>query len=246
MGKLSIYIPTWNRPHLLDRLLQSIEPQLTDGVNVYVSINKCDATYNLPSWVQSRYTRINVGGDANIIPGPTLVNGEYVWVIGDDEQLKPNAIQATLRAIEEKPGLIIHPDGQFDFRVPLGTTFPNYKAFCEKMISFKKAAIITAHTLISSNTFIREAYDPAIAIQRIDTRYGFHYGMLQNLFDKPVKIADQPTMTYDHQASIFMHDEAAIAEHMAAYPHVIYDIFDWITDRTGVEIPRGAYKRGFV
>jgi hypothetical protein len=245
MGLLSIYIPTWNRQHLLDRLLASIEPQLTDEVDVFVSVNKGPEPYVLPDWIKSRETRINVGGDANIIAGPTLVWGKYVWVIGDDEQLLPGAIDTTLKALKENPGLVIHPDGKFDLGAKPGETFPNYVAFCERVIKANRPTTITAHTLISSNTFLRQSYEPGIAIQKIDSRYGFHYGMLANLFQQPVKIADKPTMIYGKEASIFQHDESAIAEHMAAYPKVMYDLFDWITATTGYPIPYEAWGRGF-
>jgi glycosyltransferase involved in cell wall biosynthesis len=244
MSTLSIYIPTWNRQHLLNRLLKSIEPQLCDEVDVFVSVNH-KPDYDLPDWVSRRQTRINVGGDANIIPGPTLVNGEYVWVMGDDEQLLDGAIKACLYAIKSKPGLIIHPDGVFNLGVPVGAEFENYGEFCKAAMKGNSGRLITAHTLISSNTFMRTAYDPAIAIQKIDTRYGFHYGMLNNLFDKPVAIAPRPTVRYGSEASIFLQPKEVIDEHMAAYPQVIYDIFDWVQERTGVEIPYSCYGRGF-
>jgi glycosyltransferase involved in cell wall biosynthesis len=245
VGKLSIYIPTWNRQHLLDKLLASIEPQLTDDVDVFVSVNKGDTSYSLPEWVQSRETRINVGGDANIIAGPTLVTGEYVWVIGDDDYLLPGAIAEVLKLIERKPGLIIHPDGKFEFGVPYGSWFPNYPAFCDAVISKNRATVLAAHTLISSNTFVRQNYDAGIAIQKIDSRYGFHYGMLANLMTQPVAIPSRPTMGYGKEASIFLHDKSVIAGHMAAYPKVIHDIFDWITATTGYPIPYEAWGRGF-
>lgn len=245
MVTLSIYIPTWNRPHLLDRLLQSIEPQLTPDVEVFVSVNKSPATYHLPKWVKSRATHINIGGDANIITGPTLVNGEYVWVIGDDDHLLPGAINATMRAIEQNPALIIHPDGKFDLGVRNGETFATYTDFCEAVISAGRARTISAHTLISSNTFTRNTYDPVLALQKIDSRYGFHYGMLTNILRSKVVIADQPTMVYGHEASIFQHSKEMIDEHMNAYPQVMYDIYDWITVSTGYPIPYDAWGRGF-
>lgn len=245
VGKLSIYIPTWRRPHLLDRLLQSIEPQLHPELDVFVSINKSDVEYKLPTWVNSRHTRINVGGDANIIAGPSTATGEYVWVIGDDDYLLPNAIKTTLKAIAQHPGLIIHPDGKYSLGVPNGTIFPNYPAFCEAVIKANRPTTISAHTLISSNTFIRDRFDSGLAIQKIDSRYGFQYGMLTNLWQLPVKIADRPTMVYDHDASIFLMSKEAVDEHMAAYPQVMYDLYDWITAITGYPVPHDCWGRGF-
>lgn len=188
---------------------------------------------------------MNIGGDANIITGPTLVHGDYVWVIGDDDMLLPDAINLTLAALDTNPGLIIHGDGIFDMKLPAGTTYPNYTEFTRHVLGEGNIVLLCAHTLISSNTFLRSAYNTNLAIQKIDTRYGFHYGMLDNIFDKPVALLTQPTMKYDHQASIFQTSPEQIAEHMAAYPQVIYDIFDWISQRTGLEIPRAAWGTGF-
>lgn len=245
MQTLGIYIPTWNRPHLLNRLLESIEPQLTPQLQVFVSVNKSEATYTLPKWVQSRHTRINIGGDPNIITGPTMLYTDYAWVIGDDEQMQPNAIALTLDAIQNKPGLIIQPSVNHPLHMPYGQTFSTYGEFCQQIMTRKIGWLIAAHTLISSTVFRRTAYDVALALQKMDSRYGFHYGMLTNLFNEPVHFLPEPTMLYGKEASIFLHDQKTIDEHMAAYPQVIYDIFDWIEANTGVHIPRNMWKHGF-
>lgn len=246
MARLSIYIPTWNRPQYLSRLLASIKPQLTNDVDVYVSINHSTAHYELPDWIQSRTTRINIGGDANIISGPSLVTGDYVWVIGDDDQLLPYAIKTTLAALKSNPGLIIHTDGRMDIGINYGSVYPTYGNFCQTILERGNPQLICAHTLISSNTFRRDVFDTAYALQRIDSRYGFHYGMLTNNLNNPVKLLDKPTMKYDHHASIFQASQTEIDEHMAAYPKVINDIYDWITARTGVHVPHNNNTRGFV
>lgn len=212
---------------------------------MFVSVNHGQETYHLPDWVKYRRTRINVGGDANIIPGPTLVSGEYVWVVGDDEQMEPDAVALTLEAIRDKPGMIIQPSVMHQQMMPWGQTFASYGDFCREIMDAKIGWLIAAQTLISATTFRQSAYDVGLAVQKIDTRYGFHYGMLTNLFDEPVHFLPKPTMLYGNEASIFQHSPEQIAEHMAAYPQVIYDIFDWIEHNTGVHIPRQMFKRGF-
>jgi glycosyltransferase involved in cell wall biosynthesis len=245
MGLLSIYIPTWNRPHLLDRLLASIEPQMCDEVDVFVSVNKSDKPYNIPSWVKHRELRRNIGGDPNICVGPTLVNGTYCWVIGDDEQMLPGAIESTLQACRDGAGLILQPSGKHNIGVALGSTYPTYAAFCDALIGANAGWVIAAHTLISATTFQRDAYDVALALQKMDTMYGFHYGMLANLMFKPVHVLPQPTMLYGREASVFLHSKEIVDEHMSAYPKVIHDIFDWVGAVTGYLIPHDEFKRGF-
>lgn len=246
MPRLSIYIPTWDRPQYLMRLLKSIEPQLTDQVDVFVSINHGTSQYDLPDWVTHRRTAYNIGGDANIISGPTLVTGDYVWVIGDDDQLLPYTIKTTLTALNSNPGLIIHQDGRFDTGLRYGSVYPTYGELCRNLLGRGNPQLICAHTLISSNTFRRDTFDTILALHKIDTRYGFHYGMLNNLFSEPVKLLDKPTMKYDNKASILQHPQHDIELHMAAYPQIIHDIYQWIASRTGVEIPLNPNTRGFV
>lgn len=245
MKTLGIYIPTWNRQNLLDRLLGTIEPQLSPRVEVFVSINKSDAEYHLPDWVRSRHTRINIGADANICPGPTLLNTDYAWVIGDDEQLQPHAIQHTLRAIDSEAGLILHPSVRHTDNMPWGMTFANYGEYVSHIIKSGAGWLIAAQTIISASTFLRTKYDVSLAVQKLDTRYGFHYGMLNNLFNEPVHFLAEPTMLYGSEASVYLEPKEAIDQHMSAYPGVIHDIFDWVSERIGAPIPHELYTHGF-
>lgn len=218
---------------------------MSPRVKVFVSINKSDSHYNLPDWVKYRETRINIGADANICPGPTLLGTDYAWVVGDDEQLEPDAVQRTLDAIDSAPGLILHPSVRHTENMPWGMTFANYGEYISYIIGTGAGWLIAAQTLISASTFVRSKYDVALAVQKLDTRYGFHYGMLNNLFSEPVHFLGQPTMLYGSEASVYMEPKQAIDQHMSAYPKVIHDIFDWVSDRTGIPVPHGLYTHGF-
>jgi glycosyltransferase involved in cell wall biosynthesis len=242
---LSIYIPTWERQELLNNLLASIEPQMTDEVEVFVSVNKSSQPYVLPDWVKYRENLYNVGGDANIAMCQVSTTGRYLWVIGDDEVLTEDAISTTLAAIRTEPGLIFQVPKSDNWRIPMGVTYPNYKAFCEHLLATRKGWIIPAHSLISTNTFPRDAWSADSCLSHFDTRYGFHYGMLQNLFDKPVHVVAKPTVIVGHHPSIFQADSEAIATHMSLYPRIVYDFLDFITEHTGVQIPRAVFNGGF-
>jgi glycosyltransferase involved in cell wall biosynthesis len=108
--KLVVYVPTYNRLESLKTCLSSIAPQIQDGVRVYVSDNaSTDGTAEYLSkldypWLTVYRQPENYGGAYNqacawYIPLET----EYVWVIGDDDYLLPNAFEVLLDAIEKHP-----------------------------------------------------------------------------------------------------------------------------------------------
>ena len=97
--KLTIYIPTFKRAELRD-CLNSICPQLIDGVELIVSDNDPDgsAKYVKDEYPKARYERryFNLGGDVNVLRGLLSGSGEYVWVVGDDDTLLPGAVKSVL------------------------------------------------------------------------------------------------------------------------------------------------------
>ena len=110
MTKLVIYVPTYNRLGSLKTCLSSIAPQIQDGVRVYVSNNaSTDGTTEYLNgldypWLVTYHQPENYGGAYNqalawYIPLET----EYIWVIGDDDYLLPNALENLLGAIEQHP-----------------------------------------------------------------------------------------------------------------------------------------------
>ncbi len=102
--KLSICIPTFNRPDLLNNCLNSIliakkefskfkfEVCISDNSNNFQSKNiinlykkKINLTYNK--------NKKNIGYIKNYIKVVKMAKGEFVWVIGDDEILKPKTFK---------------------------------------------------------------------------------------------------------------------------------------------------------
>ena len=108
---LSICVPTYNRAARLRVMLQAVLPQIAkhaDQVELWVSDNASpDNTSCVIEEARSfgpvSYSRnlSNLGVVANIIKLTTqLARGEFVWVLGDDDLLRPKALARVLSTVE--------------------------------------------------------------------------------------------------------------------------------------------------
>lgn len=112
MLTLTIAIPTYNRNQVLARNVELLVPQLTDRCELLVIDNHSDrpVTEDLGS-VQIRASgkvriicnQSNVGGDANILRCIEHAQGDFVWVLGDDDEPSPDAVMQALQEIDEYP-----------------------------------------------------------------------------------------------------------------------------------------------
>jgi glycosyltransferase involved in cell wall biosynthesis len=100
--QLSVVIPTKDRPTMLAETLSTIAPQLSSGVELVVldgstdsqpvkeMVEKAGGRY---SWQKPR------GFDQAYLDVVDLARGEYVWLFGDDDLMKPRAIEEALKAL---------------------------------------------------------------------------------------------------------------------------------------------------
>jgi len=116
--KLSICIPTYNRAAYLAQCLESVIQALfgyEDVVEIIVSDNcSTDNTEKILADLQAKNTLLkvwrnneNVGGDRNILLAGMRGRGEYVWILGDDDKIRPEAVKEVLKRINVKPDLVI-------------------------------------------------------------------------------------------------------------------------------------------
>jgi glycosyltransferase involved in cell wall biosynthesis len=114
---LTIAIPTYNRNAILARTVEALRLQVTPRCRLVIvdnssdlpvaeslgalaeSVNGCD--------VQVVRNRTNVGANANILRCFELCETEWLWVLGDDDTVQPDAIQTIFRHIDA------HPDATF-------------------------------------------------------------------------------------------------------------------------------------
>lgn len=159
MEKLIITIPTYNRPFFIQRQVRDVLPQLREGVSLVVydncSIPSVESLFTEEEKKQFKIERntINIGGGANL--GRCLsenVEG-WVWLLGDDDKIRPDAVDVILSIITEHPdSCYINTGNKKTVEVDSFDSFINYfrmrgalgKAF------FQSACVFNMHLLKDS------------------------------------------------------------------------------------------------
>ena len=109
--KLSICIPTYNRAALLRETLENVIAQATNEVEIVVSDNASpDNTEEIVRGFQKRFPRLtyfrqseNRGADRNYLNAVACAQGEYCWLLGDDDLLEDGAIACLLEKYLSRP-----------------------------------------------------------------------------------------------------------------------------------------------
>lgn len=124
MHKLSICIPTYNRYQHLTNCLNSII--LNTGyqekdVQICVSDNcSTDLTEEVVRSAQEkidivyRKNESNIGMARNFLEVVNMADGEYVWIIGDDDLLMPMALEKLINTISQNSDVDLFYINEFD------------------------------------------------------------------------------------------------------------------------------------
>lgn len=113
--KLSICIATYNRAKFIAETLDSILSQLQHDVEVVVVDGASpDNTAEVMSQYATQYAALryyreteNSGVDGDYDKAVGYANGEYCWLMTDDDLLHPGAIKKVLDRLQEKTDLVI-------------------------------------------------------------------------------------------------------------------------------------------
>lgn len=98
---LSIIIPTYNRPHLLLRAVESALKQTVDDLEVIVVDDASTEPISLPDYPKLRIIRLpeNCGGAAARNIGAKAARGRWITYLDDDDELLPHMAQVSLDAL---------------------------------------------------------------------------------------------------------------------------------------------------
>lgn len=103
---LTICIPTYNRPQKLEQQLRALVAQGLDGVlEIIVLDNASD--YDLEDILKKigcekislMRRRFNVGMGINLVMPLLFVRSNWLWVLSDDDEVMPNAVNSILKEI---------------------------------------------------------------------------------------------------------------------------------------------------
>lgn len=120
--RLSIGIPTFNRAEKLQQLLQSLQialarlaPEQAQQIEILVADNaSTDHTQSvianfLRVWPTLRAwrNRCNRGAEGNIEGLLSSAAGDFIWIVGDDDRLRPPALHAILGHLSPEVGALL-------------------------------------------------------------------------------------------------------------------------------------------
>lgn len=132
--KISICIPTYNRAAHLANCLHSIisnRSRSQKDFQVCVSDNcstdetekvVLSAQRHIP--IKYRKNAANLGIPRNFLNAVEMAEGEFAWLIGDDDLLLPDALERVLRLIEEHPAVDFFYVNSFHLTTQYVFSFP--------------------------------------------------------------------------------------------------------------------------
>jgi glycosyltransferase involved in cell wall biosynthesis len=116
MPELTIAVPTYDRNRLLLRGVSGLLPQLDSRCRLLILDNHSpEPVEQTLAAVLAQYPGVdcrivrhphNIGGNANIVRCFELCETEWLWVLGDDDEVDPQAIATIFEVIAADPGLL--------------------------------------------------------------------------------------------------------------------------------------------
>lgn len=103
---LTIAIPTYNRARYLERLLTALMDQISSESHIELIVSDNASTDETPGVVDRFKLRglpilylknqSNLGADRNVLQCYEQAQGKYVWILGDDDFVRPGGIAKVL------------------------------------------------------------------------------------------------------------------------------------------------------
>lgn len=234
MMTLSICIPTYNRAQHLRNCLQSIvdnEDCLNPSVQVCVSNNASTDDTNVVVEefrellnIKYNVNSSNLGMMGNFLKVIEMADGEFTWMIGDDDLLMPNAIKVLLNLINKNPTVYFFFVNSFHLNADYVKNFPAPFRTKDLPLDMKKFSSIN----VEGATHFLDLVDPKVT-------FDFLGGIYLSVFKRKEwlanvhrieKIATEDKRTFSHFDNTFPHIKIfayAFKEKNAAYlyPHAL-------------------------
>lgn len=174
--KLSLVLPMYNVHRYIERCLESIVSQVNDNVEIILIDDEspddssliakkiCSSIPKL-NWSLIKQNNKGLGGARNT--GTKAAEGQYLWFIDSDDEIRPNVINSILNFISKGDDIIVCDFNRIDSRVEY-----NKKSYYEKeLLSIQGASVIEhflptqvwrniykREFLLSNNIYFREKF----------------------------------------------------------------------------------------
>lgn len=174
MTLLTIAIPTYNRVKYLKELLPELIRQCKPYPEIELIVsNNCstDGTADYLktlSYIRTLTNTENVGAAENFVRCVEAANGDYVWLFGDDDLIRPDGIDNVMDTLRVYPvSLLI-----------VGIQKGNPICFrnCTDFVTCVPTEPLVHHTLITCNIFKNELFDYERA-----RKYWRNYGAMRTI-----------------------------------------------------------------
>ncbi len=167
---LSIIIPTYNRPHLLPRAVNSALAQTVEDIEVIVVDDASPEPVQLPEHPKLRIIRLpeNSGGAAARNAGAKSARGRWITYLDDDDELLPHMAEVSLAALAKtdlpKPVVVlsgievVNENGEFIKKripptLPKGSHFQLEKIEPGKSFLCKQTMVVERSVLLEIGGF---------------------------------------------------------------------------------------------
>ncbi|MBT4551840.1 glycosyltransferase family 2 protein, partial [bacterium] len=149
---LSICIPNYNRAQFLAKNLNSIAKQNQPGIEIVVCddrspediksvIEKFKIKYPKVN-LKYKQNKINLGFDKNVLKTVSLANGEYCWLLSNDDKILPESINKIIKTIKKHPHLAL-----------ILINYQRYDHLLKKITSKKMISLKKDHSFNSASNF---------------------------------------------------------------------------------------------
>ena len=179
--KLEIIIITYNRHLYLKRTVESFLAQNSPVKNIQITILDNNSTDNTREYVLNlqkdfpniRYVRnkYNVGLGGNVVKAVELVEKDYFWLMGDDDQLDFSNWSEVEKAIDNDNDMIFMATKAYEDEVKnVFKLFPEFNKSKEKDLIIK-GILVAQFIFISSSIYKKSLIDDVVAKNLYDGVY---------------------------------------------------------------------------
>lgn len=159
---LTVAIPTYGRPKQVKAIVEQLLLQKDDSWTLLVVDNHSDVPVRdlVPADVRVVRNVINIGSAGNFPRCFEMVETEWMWLLGDDDLVEPDAIKTVLSKIAQYPDAAL-----LNFDVPAITGGRHAPVECRGMDQFLQRCDRLDYTIwMSGNIYSRKRYWPFIGM----------------------------------------------------------------------------------